>query len=380
MATPKKTKTQVNAEQDQTLLNILKERAQTVAGKAKVNQNRSFALLAARDELFFRQLEDFTSQLFKANPIKMQIGGYVTKKSNKPVKRELNVVLSDLHIGANLDPRELPHKYGAQEESRRLAKIAKEIVEYKTQYRDHTHLNVNLIGDIIQGVLEHDPRDGNPLAEQCGAAMHLLIQTIGFLAVHFPKITVRCVPGNHGRNVSRHKARAMHAKWDSYENIIYSAIKAGVAHLPNVTVEIPYSPFYIYDSLGHFVMATHGDTFIEVGNPGSLINVKGINLKMNEINSTRPNGQRVMALATGHVHVASRIRLPSGVVVMTNGALIPPDGFMVNGIGKLESTCSQTVWESTEQYVAGDYRELTVDTETDKDASLDKIIKPFAAF
>lgn len=380
MKSSKVSKTQINAEQDQTLLNILKERAQIVQGKAQTNQNRSFALLAARDELFFRQLEDFTNQLFKTNPIQMKLSGYITKKSNKTIKRELNAVLSDLHIRANLDPRELPHQYGWQEEARRLAKITQEIVNYKTQYRDTTNLNVNIIGDIIQGILDHDPRDGAPLAEQCGAAMHLLVQTIGFLAQHFPKVTVRCVPGNHGRNTSRHKARAMHQKWDAYETIVYSGIKAGVSHLPNVKVEIPYSPFYIYNTLGHFVMATHGDTFIEVGNPGSLINVKGLNLKMNEINATRPSGQNVELLAVGHVHVASRIRLPSGVVVMTNGALIPPDGFMVNGIGRLGSTCSQTIWESTEKYVAGDYRELTVDTDTDKDASLDKIITPFEKF
>jgi len=376
----KTTKRQLNADQDATLLNILKQRAAVVQGKTQVIQNRSFSLLAARDELFFQQLEAFTQQLFHKNPIKVKLSGFMDKKHNKPVKRELHAILSDLHIRANLDPRELPHQYGWQEEARRLAKVTKEIAEYKSQYRDHTHLNINLIGDIIQGILDHDPRDGAPLAEQCGAAMHLLIQSITFLAHHFPQVTVRCVPGNHGRNVARHKARAIHQKWDSFENIVYSGIKAGVAYLPNVKVEIPYSPFYIYETLGHYVMATHGDTFIEVGNPGSLINAKNINLKMNEINATRPKGQHVEVLASGHVHIASRIRLPSGVVAMTNGALIPPDGFTVNGIGRLDSTCSQTVWESTETYAAGDYRELTVDTDTDKDSSLDKIVKPFVAF
>jgi hypothetical protein len=376
----KTTKTQLLSEEDATLLNILKQRASVVQGKAQTIQNRSFSLLAARDELFFQQLDAFTQQLFHKNPINVKLSGFMLKKDRKPVKRELHAIFSDLHIRANLDPRELPLQYGWQEEARRLAKITKEIAEYKIQYRDTTHLNINLIGDIIQGILDHDPRDGAPLAEQCGAAMHLLIQSITFLAHHFPKVTVRCVPGNHGRNVSRHKARAMHAKWDSFENIVYSGIKAGVAYLPNVTVEIPYTPFYIYGSLGHYVMATHGDTFIEVGNPGSLINTKNINLKMNEINATRPPNQRVEVFASGHVHIASRTRLPSGVVAMTNGALIPPDGFMVNGIGRIDSTCSQTVWESTEQYAAGDYRELTVDVVTDKDATLDKIIKPFEVF
>jgi hypothetical protein len=376
----KTTKTQLISEEDATLLNILKQRANVVHNKAQTIQNRSFSLLAARDELFFQQLTTFTDQLFAKNPINVRLSGFMAKKHKKPVKRELHAILSDLHIGANLDPRELPHQYGWQEEARRLAKITQEIADFKVKYRDETALNINLIGDIIQGILDHDPRDGNPLAEQCGAAMHLLIQVITFLAHHFPKVTVRCVPGNHGRNVARHKARAMHQKWDAFETIVYKGIKAGVASLPNVTVEIPYTPFFIYESLGHFIMATHGDTFIEVGNPGSLINVKNLNVKLNEINATRPNGQSVELLTVGHVHVASRIRLPSGVVVMTNGALIPPDGFMVNGIGRLDSTCSQTVWESTEKFVAGDYRELTVDTDTDKDASLDKIIKPFVAF
>jgi hypothetical protein len=190
---------------------------------------------------------------------------------------------------------------------------------------------------------------------------------------------VRCTPGNHGRNVARHKARAMHQKWDAFETTVYQAIQVGVAHLTNVKVEIPYTPYFIYDSLGHPIFATHGDTIIDVGNPGSMINAKQIDQKINSINASRAKGKMVEAVAVGHVHVASRLRLPSGVVVFTNGALVPPDGFMVNGVGRLESVCSQTLWETTEQYVAGDYRELTVDTTTDADSSLDKVINPIHA-
>jgi hypothetical protein len=369
---------QLKSEQDSTLYSILKERALMVEERERVNQNRSFSLLAARNELFFTQLSDFTSRLFKANPIRPS--GYSKKKATRPVKREANLLISDLHIGADLDPRELPIKYGWQEEARRLGKIALETAEYKTQYRDATHLNINIMGDIIQGILDHDPRDGQPLAEQCGAAIHLLTQFVTYLASRFPKVSVRCVPGNHGRNVARHKARAMHQKWDAFETTIYSAIKVGTAHLPNVTVEIPYTPYYVYDSLGHPIFITHGDTIVNVGNPGSMIDAKSIDQKINSINATRARGQLVEAVAVGHVHVSSRLRLPSGVVVFTNGALVPPDGFMVNGLGRLESVCSQTLWESTEQYVAGDYRELTVDETTDADATLDKVITPFHAF
>jgi len=378
MADKKPSKRQLVSEQDSTLYSILKERALKVEESERVNKNRSFSLLAARDELFFNQLSTFTTSLFQKNPIKPT--GYTKKKSNKAVKREVNLLISDLHIRANLDGRELPLQYGWQEEARRLAKVILETAEYKTQYRDVTHLNVNIMGDVIQGILDHDPRDGAPLAEQCGAAMHLLTQAVAYLAARFPQVHVRCVPGNHGRNVARHKARAMHQKWDAFETTIYCGVKNGVAHLPNVTFDIPYTPYYIYNSLSHPIFITHGDTIIDVGNPGTMINAKGIDQKVNQINATRAKGQMVEAVAVGHVHVASRLRLPSGVVVFTNGALVPPDGFMVNGVGRLESVCSQTLWETTEQYVAGDYRELTVDVTTDADATLDKVITPFHAF
>lgn len=370
--------TQLRKEQDNQVLSILKDRVRMVQEREQVNVNRSFSLLAAKDELFFHQLDAFTTKLYEKNPIKPR--GYSLKKSKKPIKREVNLVLSDLHIRANLDPREVPFKYGWQEEARRLAKIAYEVANYKLHYRDQTGLNINLIGDIIQGILDHDPRDGAPLAEQCGAAIHLLTQMFEYLAAKYPRVRIFCVPGNHGRNVARHKARAMHQKWDAYETIIYYAIKKAVAHLKNVVVDIPLTPFYIYESLGHHILGTHGDTFIDVGNPGSLIKAKDLNLKVNEINATRPQGQFVEVVVTGHVHVASRFRLPSGVVVMTNGALVPPDGFMVNGVGRLASTCSQTLWETTEAYAAGDYRELVVDLSTDQDESLDEIIKPFENF
>jgi hypothetical protein len=373
-----KSKNQLRVEQDRTLMDIVRQRAGVVKERNELNVARSFSLLTAKDDLFFQQLEQFTDKLWKKNVIRPT--RYALKKNDKPIKRELHLDISDIHVRAMLDPRELPLGYQNLEEARRLAKVALETAEFKPQYRDNTALNVNILGDVIQGVLDHDPRDGAPLAEQCAAAIHLLTQMVSFFSAHFPKVTVRCVPGNHGRNVTRHKARAMHQKWDSFETIIYYAIKGGVAHLPNVSVEIPYTPYFTYNSLGHHILGTHGDTFITVGNPGNTINVAGASKQINEINSSRNEKSKIEIVTAGHVHVGSRTRLNNGVVLITNGALIPPDGFMVNGIGKLDMTCLQVLWESTEKYVAGDYRELTVDIEADKDASLDKIITPFEAF
>jgi hypothetical protein len=361
-----------------TALNAIEEFAEVVDTSDRNRLSRSFSLLGARDAIFFKRLDQFCGELWKKNPIKPS--GLALKKNLKPIKRELHLDISDIHVRAMLDPRELPVAYQSIEEARRLARVALEVAEFKPQYRDHTALNVNILGDVIQGVLDHDPRDGAPLAEQCGAAIHLLTQMVVFFSQNFPKVSVRCTPGNHGRNPGRHKARAMHQKWDGFETIIYSAIKNGVAHLPNVKVEIPYTPFFIYNSLGHHILGTHGDTFITVGNPGNSIDVKNVSKRINEINASYDERKKIEIVTAGHVHVGSRTRLNNGVVLITNGALIPPDGFMVNGLGKLDMTCLQVLWESTEKYVAGDYRELTVGVDADKDSSLDKVISPFEAF
>lgn len=372
-----KSKLAIQNEENQRVLEILKNRSLAIRAKEERDLARSFSVLLAKDDLFFQRLEEFTTKLFAANPIKPS--RYALKKHNKPIKRELHLDVSDTHFRAMLDERELPKKYQQVEEARRLAKVAQEAAEFKPHYRDDTALNVNLLGDMIQGILLHDPRDGAPLAEQVGAAIHLLVQMFEFLSQHFPKINIRCTPGNHGRNPLRHAARAMHQKWDAFETMIYYSLKTALARFPNITVEIPYTPYFIYNSLGHYILGTHGDTFIKVGNPDKNIDVVNVTKQINEINAARPANEKIEIVTAGHVHVGSRTRLSNGVVLITNGALIPPDGFMVNGVGKMESTCLQVLWESTEKHVAGDYRELTVD-EADDDKGLDAIIKPFVGF
>lgn len=371
------TKAELRAEMDASVLDYIDNVRRDIKEKTGRKVARSFAATMAKDEIFLGRFEDVVTRVFENNPIPEQKS--FIKKDNGKVERQLNLLLSDLHIGANLDGREFPYQYKHQEYARRLAKIAQEVAEYKLQHRDSTTLNINLIGDIIQGALAHDKRDGDPIAEQAAAAMHLLVQMFVYLAAHYKKIVIRCSPGNHGRILSRHEDRAFNGKWDAFETMIYTGIKLGLAHLKHVTVEIPYTPYFTYDVFGEHMMFTHGDTIVNVGNPGRAINVAKIDQQISKINATRANGKQFKIVGVGHVHVASRLKLASKVVLFSNGALTPPDGFAV-GMGNLDGSCSQTLFESVPGYPAGDYRELEVDSSTDRDSKLDKIIKPFKAF
>jgi hypothetical protein len=361
--------------QEADVLSYLVERASETAKSDTLRKNRSIAAVAGREELFQQQLLESLREVFGETLASPKIR---VEKPRGKTKRLLNLVLSDLHYGSNLDPREVGHKYGPVEEARRTAHVLKQAAFYKRDHRDETELIVHLIGDIIQGQL-HDMRDGAPLAEQVAAAMRILIQALRFLSVQFPKgVKVKCSPGNHGRNTARHRERATNQKWDAIETMIYSALKEAAAFLPNVEVDIHYTPEYYWDAFGTVGLGTHGDTVIQPGYPGKSIDVAGISRQVDKINNARVmKGEKPLSVVVvGHVHVGSMTHLPGGTVAITNGCLIPPDAY-AKSIGIFETACGQWLWESAPGHAVGDARFINVDSTVDTDESLDAIIKPF---
>ncbi len=369
----RKSKLDEQKQKDKEVFDYLSVRAADLDTLNGVQRARSVAVNAARDRLFLDQVD---AVLGKRLSHRYSVGRlYTPRKKVQRTQRILNLVLSDLHYGALLDKREVPIQYGHIEEARRTAAVVVQAAEYKLQYRDETELYVHVLGDLIQNQL-HDLRDGAPLAEQAAAAMHLLTQAIVFLCGHFKKVTVFCTPGNHGRNTTRHPERATCQKWDSIESMIYFALKTATAHIDNVEVQVPYTPFYTYKAFGMSGFATHGDSVIRPGYPNRAIDVEGVRKQINEINSKLELNERHLLFIVGHVHVASYCKLPNRVVFMSNGCLIPTDAY-AQSIGITETACCQNLFETVPGIMVGDRREADVSEYTDKDKSLDRIIRPF---
>ncbi len=304
---------------------------------------------------------------------KVKIEPYKIKTKAK-VKRALNLVLSDLHIGSDISKDETGNlDFKRVEEARRLAKIIEETITYKSAYRNETHLNVLLIGDIIQNQL-HDPRDAAPQAEQFARALHLLTQAFAHLSASFPSVTVYCNTGNHDRTISRHPSRAVNQKWDSLGTMLYTALKYSLSHLKNLEFIIPKTPYVTYEVFGKRIFATHGDSVLKVGHPSSSIKTGSLEDQINSINSSLIDKEEYSVFVIGHVHVGSCTHLSNGAVLITNGALPPTDEFATS-IGLTETASGQYLFESVEDYPVGDIRFIKVDGRTDKDASLDKLIQ-----
>ena len=301
-------------------------------------------------------------------------------KSKKDLKRSIVVHFSDTHYGCNISAGELngSNEYNWTIAARRTAFVIDQAVKYKSQHRDNTELVVLINGDIIAGVIHDQEWAVDLLATQFSGALSILTQAISYAAQHFKSVRVVCTSGNHGRAVHKaSKDRAMTHKWDSYENMIYTALReVMVAKHKNVSVEIPETPYAVVNIQGHKYFVTHGDTVLNVGNPGKSININSLNQQINKLNTQLLKGpENFAAVVVGHVHINTVQLTDSGTMLLINGSLSGTDAF-AQSVGVFNNHPTQTLFEVTDEHPVGDIRLIKV-LEAGTDASLDSIIKPF---
>jgi Calcineurin-like phosphoesterase len=352
---------------------LLVEKACRVKGTDEALVNRKAATVAGREMLWFQELDQTLRGVFKK--------GWAAPKEYRGQKavyseRAVNVVLGDLHFGANLDQDECPLQYSAIQESRRFGKVALQTADYKPNYRHKSKLIIHLIGDLIQGNI-HDAREGTILVDQFTAAVQYITQFIMYEAGAYPRIEVYFTPGNHGRNPNRHPDQPIQQKYDSFETMIYIAVQKAVitSGLKNVKFSNTKRPYYTVDIFGNKVFATHGDTVFNIGNPGKSIDTKSFFHQICRWNSAKNIGGPFKLFLAGHMHIASITNLPGEIIMMTNGCLVPPDDYALS-IGIPDATNGQYLFESTRDYVCGDQRFVRV-SDADNDKEYNRIISPY---
>lgn len=317
----------------------------------------------------------------EVNPIRMHPPVKKTKKKdNKKKQRTLLAHLSDSHYGANIEQAEVGgvNKYSWVEAARRTALFVDQIVNYKPHYRGETKLIFCINGDIIAGMIHNQEWFADLLTTQFSGTLDILTQAISYLANYFGEVEVQCNTGNHGRAMHKtsHERASTH-KWDSYEHMIYLAVKQVVeAKHKNVKVMIPKTPFNIIEAHGHLIFMTHGDTVIDVGNPGRALNMKDINNQIAKLNASELGGKaKFSAVIVGHVHTPTIQLLETGCMLVINGCVSGLDPF-AQSIGFFESHPTQQLFEITEKHAVGDIRLIQLKS-ADNQKELDKIIKPF---
>ncbi len=330
---------------------------------------RSVSIAAAHEALALRQFKAAASEFLSDKVVPT---GYAARGPwQKPTKRTVVMLLSDLHLGANLSELDNPVPFRRVEEARRLEFLLRQLLDYKIQYRDVTELLLLLNGDMIEGLLGHDMRDGAPLTEQKIIFWRLFRLFIGFCAQQFPSVLVVCQPGNHGRDKMRHPGRATSSKWDGHEWQMYWALKEMCSGLPNVRWDIGFRAVSVVDLYGSKMLVTHGDTEVPIGPPSTKHrdNLAAID----RINASRIYGCEFEVAVFSHYH--DPLFRPGRPSIVYNGMLVPPNGF-ARGYGYIRETCGMFMWEAVEGYPVGDVRFVEVGVKQDMDNRLGDLLPP----
>lgn len=338
---------------------------------------RSVSISVARDELAVRRLKQMAEETLAGRIVATGFAERVPSV-DRDAKRVVNLLLSDLHIGSWLGPATGdPTRFGPEEESRALAKVVADTMDYKPQYRDRSTLNVYLNGDLVEGLLLHDMRDGAPLTEQVVAFWAYMSKALAELARVYPAVNVYCQPGNHGRNKLRHPGRATSSKWDGEETKMMIGLSIMCRGLLNVrwfgcgiTHRLAFEAVPLPG--GAWLGLSHGDTEVKLGDPDTKSH--GNFTELSNINAVRTYGHAFDVFAFGHFHKA-RVQYNQGFTQIFNGPLVPPNGH-ARASGYNKEKPGQWLWESVEGYPVGDMRFLQVSSAYN-DAKLNELIPPF---
>lgn len=317
---------------------------------------------------------------FKAAVKDIGLKVYPTKKKKKKSKISRTIVahVSDTHFGANIQGDEMANvnEFNWNIAARRMGLFAEQIVNFKPQHRKNTELVIAINGDIICGMIHDQEWFADLLTKQVAGTIKILTQFISYCAGFFGDVRVVMTTGNHGRSMHKsNKSRATTHKWDSYETCIYLGVKYAIeAKCKNVKCFIPQTPYAVVDIQGHKFLQTHGDTVLNVGNPGRSINMKSINTQINSINASTLSDVVFAGMMVGHVHVNTVQITDNGTVLIINGTLSGADPFC-QSIGIFGNQPSQTLFEVTKEFAVGDIRLIRLE-EADHRADLEKIIEP----
>ncbi len=342
--------------------------------------NRANALKSSRDSRTEASLQlsyatigekianDFAKPIYKLEKLPARA---------KHLERNVNLMLSDLHIGSDLKTENGTRQFSTEEEASSMATLYQGLLDFKSSHRKESKLFVSLIGDLISGSI-HETYASAPLAEQITRTIHLLGRMMHLLASEYPEVEVNCATGNHDRISSVNPDRVASNKWNSWASIIYYSVKQQMLNVPNFKMNIPKAPYFTYETFNHLIWATHGDTVINVPNLGP-INTKLLESQVNALNAGI-EGKKVEGLLFGHSHSAAKLTLSNGVTVIVNPPFIPADQYALSiGIGP-DSPTGQQAWESVPGFAFGDLRTLWISEKDRQNKNYLKIIPPYKGF
>lgn len=240
--------------------------------------------------------------------------------------------LSDVHGAEVVDPEHTMGlaQYNMEIMRRRMGMLFRktlELVELRRSSLTINNLAVTEVGDMLSGDIHEELSRTNAMNVMMASVITAMSvsQGLAYLAPHFKRIDVYCVPGNHPRMTRKPSFKEKYVNWDY---MCYQWQAVFCRDLKNVHFHIPVSPFLLANVESTRLLLLHGDSIrMWMGIPWY-----GIKRRAAELREMLQGGKdHYDGMLLGHFHNRGDIDTPTGPIII-NGSMKGGDEFSIGSL------------------------------------------------
>lgn len=183
------------------------------------------------------------------------------------------LMVSDLHYGENVNPREVPNGncYSPEVAKARWDRLINNTIQ-KTRAKEKTSKGIVIcfLGDDISGDIHDELKETNnktPI-DACMEVAAQKVKMIKTFEKEFGKVWVISVMGNHGRTTKKPQSKGLAEH--NYDSLVAAIIQKQLDDDNNITFYTPKSGEAYFELSGHNFLATHGDRIGSRGGQGFI--------------------------------------------------------------------------------------------------------------
>lgn len=244
----------------------------------------------------------------------------------KRVQENLTLIISDIHAG-EVVTKEETYDFNEYDFSIMVERIQNlfgtmlDISQTKLVGYKFRTLNIDLLGDMLSGIIHEELAETNDLAivEAILLTAFVMASAISAISPYFERINIHGVVGNHGRLSKKVKYKK---GFNNYDYLFYQLLRIFLAKHDHIKFDFPKSWFLVYKNNGYTVCIFHGDSI----RTWAGVPWYGIQRAINKLSKMlAKKGIIVDIWEMGHFHQDADI--PDNVLV--NGSLIGPSEYSI---------------------------------------------------
>ena len=271
--------------------------------RCKLQDERRLKNKDLRDEARFEKITDALVDIIQSlEPIKLNI-------CEREVlgNIEASLMISDIHAGLKVD--NVVNYYDIEVCKERMSQLLSKTIKY-CRLHQVTKLNIELLGDLINGVIKIQNRidEEEDTISQIATISEILSQFINELKAEVPSVVVYGVIGNHSSVFANKNERS---NKENFERLIYKfiSLRTGQQVITNGLED-----FLTYKVGDREIVMAHGDR-------ENIANAKQHFVDL--------LGRTVDFIHLGHVHHFN-VKDDSNTTIIVNGSVVSTDNYAVS--------------------------------------------------